>query len=200
MLYTSTCEMRQQRSHGQIPSKCKLMFPSVNLFTRSHGFPPLLVQIYGAVIGGHLSAFPSDIRRFGGALLEATISLHRTVCAKFLPTAVKFYYGFNLRDLSCLVQVLLTQQQYNTVEILFLCSYANLGEQCSTNFQRVRTRFHDRRHHGALMCFWRNAPKRTRNTSQRLHGSILSISINDRVVSAQQYLLVYKAACRSSVS
>lgn len=63
------------------------------------------VQIYGAVIGGHLSAFPSDIRRFGGAVLEATISLYRTVCAKFLPTAVKFYYGFNLRDLSCLVQV-----------------------------------------------------------------------------------------------
>lgn len=38
-------------------------------------------------------------------MLEATISLHRAVCSKFLPTAVKFYYGFNLRDLSCLVQV-----------------------------------------------------------------------------------------------
>lgn len=38
-------------------------------------------------------------------MLEATISLHRSVCAKFLPTAIKFYYGFNLRDLSCLVQV-----------------------------------------------------------------------------------------------
>lgn len=37
--------------------------------------------------------------------MEATIALHRTVCAKFLPTAVKFYYGFNLRDLSCVFQV-----------------------------------------------------------------------------------------------
>ena len=62
-------------------------------------------QIYGAVIGGHLGAFPADIRRFGNPVLEATISLHRSVCAKFLPTAIKFYYGFNLRDLSCLVQV-----------------------------------------------------------------------------------------------
>ncbi len=62
-------------------------------------------QIYGAVFGGHLSAFPSDLRQFGGPVLEATISLHRAVCAKFLPTPVKFYYGFNLRDLSCLVQV-----------------------------------------------------------------------------------------------
>lgn len=64
-----------------------------------------MCQIYGAVIGGHLSTFPSDIRRFGGPVLQATISLHRSVCAKFLPTAVKFYYGFNLRDMSCLVQV-----------------------------------------------------------------------------------------------
>eukprot|EP00752_Nemacystus_decipiens_P011484 g10196.t1 len=63
-----------------------------------------LSTIYGAVIGGHLSTFPSDLRRFGGPVLEATIALHRAVCAKFLPTAVKFYYGFNLRDLSCLVQ------------------------------------------------------------------------------------------------
>ena len=67
--------------------------------------PAKQFQIYGAVIGGHLSSFPSDIRRFGGPVLEATISLHRSVCSKFLPTAIKFYYGFNLRDLSCLVQV-----------------------------------------------------------------------------------------------
>ncbi|CAM9099296.1 unnamed protein product [Ectocarpus fasciculatus] len=63
-----------------------------------------LITIYGAVVGGHLNSFPSDIRRFGGPILDATISLYRSVCAKFLPTAVKFYYGFNLRDLSCLVQ------------------------------------------------------------------------------------------------
>lgn len=62
-------------------------------------------QIYGAVIGGHLASFAPEIRRFGGSVLEATISLHRTVCAKFLPTAVKFYYSFNMRDLSCIVQV-----------------------------------------------------------------------------------------------
>lgn len=67
----------------------------------------LLLQIYGAVIGGHLSSFPPDIRRFGPAILEATIYLHRVACAKFLPTAVKFYYGFNMRDISRMVQVLL---------------------------------------------------------------------------------------------
>lgn len=54
---------------------------------------------------GHLAPFPADVRRFGTHLVEATIALHRTVCAKFLPTAVKFYYGFNLRDLSCIFQV-----------------------------------------------------------------------------------------------
>ncbi|CAM9319139.1 unnamed protein product, partial [Hapterophycus canaliculatus] len=48
-----------------------------------------LATIYGAVIGGHLSAFPSDVRRFVGPILDATISVHRSVCAKFLPTAVK---------------------------------------------------------------------------------------------------------------
>lgn len=80
----------------------------------SNGFLPHFVfQIYGAVIGGHLSAFPSDIRRFGGAVLEATIALHRTVCAKFLPTAVKFYYGFNLRDMSCLVQVGTSKKKFS---------------------------------------------------------------------------------------
>eukprot|EP00904_Undaria_pinnatifida_P003150 jgi/Undpi1/12836/HiC_scaffold_7.g02503.m1 len=63
-----------------------------------------LTTIYGAVIGGHLSSFSPEVRRFGAPLLEATICLHRVMCAKFLPTAVKFYYGFNLRDISCLVQ------------------------------------------------------------------------------------------------
>lgn len=53
----------------------------------------------------HLASFLPEIRRFGPLIVDATIALHRTVCTKFLPTAVKFYYSFNLRDVSCIFQV-----------------------------------------------------------------------------------------------
>ncbi|CAM9212972.1 unnamed protein product, partial [Choristocarpus tenellus] len=64
-----------------------------------------LITVYNAVLENHLSSFSGEIRRMGSMLVEATIALHRTMCAKFLPTAVKFHYSFNMRDLSAVFQV-----------------------------------------------------------------------------------------------
>ncbi|CAM9358663.1 unnamed protein product [Ascophyllum nodosum] len=63
-----------------------------------------LTTIYGTVIGMHLETFPAEMRRFGAPILEATVCLYRAVCSKFLPTAARFYYNFNMRDLSSIVQ------------------------------------------------------------------------------------------------
>lgn len=40
----------------------------------------------------------------GGKLVDASIELHRAVMNNFLPSAVKFHYQFNLREMSNMVQ------------------------------------------------------------------------------------------------
>lgn len=83
------------------------------------------------MIGAHLGFFAPEIRRFGVPVLEATISLHRTVCTKFLPTAVKFYYAFNMRDLSRVFQVQCSSDP--VFDRLFL----------SRRYRAIRTESHD---------------------------------------------------------
>lgn len=41
----------------------------------------------------------------GPKLVDATLELHRNVMNNFTPSAVKFHYQFNLRELSAITQV-----------------------------------------------------------------------------------------------
>ncbi|XP_049749389.1 dynein axonemal heavy chain 11 isoform X2 [Elephas maximus indicus] len=74
-------------------------------------FPSLdaLNTIYGQILGSHFQqqAFGPSILRSGPALIQAAVALHQMMMHNFLPTAIKFHYIFNLRDLSNIFQGIL---------------------------------------------------------------------------------------------
>ena len=81
-------------------------------------FPEMdaLFTIYNAILSGHLEnpgmKFPYLVKKMGEKIVNATVSLHKKCAQIFSPTAVKFHYIFNLRDLSNVFQGML----YSTTE------------------------------------------------------------------------------------
>lgn len=78
------------------------------------------------VIRGHLGqgGFKPEVVALGPALVNATLDLHAAVSNTFLPSAVKFQYQFNLRELSAIVQV--TDKQSPMPNLLCQLSCASL--------------------------------------------------------------------------
>ncbi|CAH6779586.1 Dnah11 [Phodopus roborovskii] len=74
-------------------------------------FPSLdaLTTIYGQIFSFHLQqqAFCPSVLRAGPSLIQATIAFHQMMAESFAPTAIKFHYIFNLRDLSNIFQGIL---------------------------------------------------------------------------------------------
>ena len=70
-----------------------------------------LFTIYNTILSDHLDApgnkFAFLVRKMGANVVHATLQLHLKVSQIFMPTAVKFHYVFNLRDLSNVFQGLL---------------------------------------------------------------------------------------------
>ena len=62
--------------------------------------------IYSAIVEGHLAlgGFDAGVAKLGPRLVEAMLELHRNVMHNFLPSAIKFHYQFNLRELSNITQ------------------------------------------------------------------------------------------------
>ena len=56
------------------------------------------------MIDGHVSSFDADVAKMSPKLVDATIELHRNVMNNFLPSAVKFHYQFNLREMTNMTQ------------------------------------------------------------------------------------------------
>ncbi|OBS73367.1 hypothetical protein A6R68_12044 [Neotoma lepida] len=75
-----------------------------------------LITIYNTILSQHLSyrSTPMVIQRLSNHLVTAALALHQKVTSTFLPTAIKFHYIFNLRDLSNIFQGIL----FSTAEIL----------------------------------------------------------------------------------
>ena len=63
-----------------------------------------LFSIYNTILSGHLedpgNKFTESIKKMCTNLVKATIELHQFCAHMFSPTAVKFHYIFNLRDIS----------------------------------------------------------------------------------------------------
>jgi len=68
-----------------------------------------LKTIFSSILTQHLkdNNFSNQIQKQAGNLIDAALYLHSRVAQVFLPTAVKFHYVFNLRDLSNIFQGIL---------------------------------------------------------------------------------------------
>ncbi|XP_033038308.1 dynein heavy chain 17, axonemal isoform X3 [Trachypithecus francoisi] len=75
-----------------------------------------LTTIYNTILTQHLAFHSVSMatQRISNQLVAAALALHQKVAATFLPTAIKFHYVFNLRDLSNIFQGLL----FSTAEVL----------------------------------------------------------------------------------
>lgn len=71
-----------------------------------------LQTIYSSILSQHLRnpihKFNNNVIKSADLIVELAISFHNKILTTFLPTAIKFHYIFNLRDMSNVFQVINT--------------------------------------------------------------------------------------------
>ncbi|XP_051263753.1 dynein axonemal heavy chain 11 isoform X2 [Dicentrarchus labrax] len=72
-----------------------------SVFTVSFPSSEAQLSIFSQILCGHLKQqlFSAMVQRSAAAVVQAAITLHHKMVHSFLPTAIKFHYTFNLRDL-----------------------------------------------------------------------------------------------------
>ena len=63
-----------------------------------------LTTIFSSLFGGHLSSFQPAMQELTDKIVESAIQVHDAVSSKFLPSAVKFMYNWNMRELTNIFQ------------------------------------------------------------------------------------------------
>ena len=63
--------------------------------------------IFNSILCGHFATFGSDVMKISEDMTKATIELQSLVANTFFPTAIKFHYIFNLRDIGNIFEGLL---------------------------------------------------------------------------------------------
>jgi dynein heavy chain len=85
-----------------------------------------LSTIFGTILTAHLFNFDKRVSNLGKAITDATITLHKEISSKFLPSAIKFHYNFTMRDLAAVFKGVLNSkpaEQYTTFSMARLWSY-----------------------------------------------------------------------------
>ncbi len=81
----------------------------------------ILDQIYRQILEGHLRTFDASISGLAPKFISATIDIFRSITdnPQFMPSARKFHYQFNMRDVSKIIQGLLAAKGnlYRTMPI-----------------------------------------------------------------------------------
>jgi dynein heavy chain len=74
-----------------------------------------LISIYQSILEGHMDIFDRRVAGLCSALVESTVAITRQVASSFLPSAIKFTYNWNMRELSNVMQGLCraTADAYN---------------------------------------------------------------------------------------
>uniref|UniRef100_A0A7N6BNC5 AAA+ ATPase domain-containing protein n=1 Tax=Anabas testudineus TaxID=64144 RepID=A0A7N6BNC5_ANATE len=72
-----------------------------SVFAVNFPSPEAQMTIFSQILSGHLKQhlFSAQIQSSASAVIQAAITLHDKMVHSFLPTAIKFHYTFNLRDL-----------------------------------------------------------------------------------------------------
>ncbi|GBG87683.1 hypothetical protein CBR_g45837 [Chara braunii] len=63
-----------------------------------------LLSIFSAVVIAHFAQMDPDTMKLGPRVAAATVEIYEQVANTFLPTAIKFHYQFNLRDMANITQ------------------------------------------------------------------------------------------------
>ena len=61
-------------------------------------------MIFGSILDSHLESFSNSVQKVGKSIVDGTLAIHREMASRFLPSAVKFHYNFNMRDLAAVFQ------------------------------------------------------------------------------------------------
>ena len=69
-----------------------------------------LSTIFGTVLNAHMFNFDRRVQSMSKNITDATITLHKEISSKFLPSAVKFHYNFTMRDLASVFKGLLNSR------------------------------------------------------------------------------------------
>ncbi|CAM9279490.1 unnamed protein product [Choristocarpus tenellus] len=60
--------------------------------------------IYSSIFSGHMMGWPDNVSSVANRVVDASIAIYQQVAQKFLPSAVKFTYNWNMRELTNIFQ------------------------------------------------------------------------------------------------
>jgi AAA domain (dynein-related subfamily). len=63
-----------------------------------------LNSIFTSIFGSHLKSFEHQVLELAGKIVDSAIQIHQNMNVRFLPSAVKFMYNWNLRELANVFQ------------------------------------------------------------------------------------------------